>query len=32
MVWVLTLAGSIDDVLTRTLVRKQSDIKSLEPV
>jgi SWI/SNF-related matrix-associated actin-dependent regulator 1 of chromatin subfamily A len=32
MVWVLTLAGSIDDALTRTLVRKQSDIKSLEPV
>ena len=31
MVWVLTLAGSIDDSLTRTLVRKQSDIKSLEP-
>ena len=32
MVWVLTLAGSIDDSLTRTLVRKQLDIKSLEPV
>lgn len=31
MVWVLTLAGSIDDALTRTLIRKQSDIKSLEP-
>ena len=31
MVWVLTLAGSIDDSLTRTLVRKQLDIKSLEP-
>lgn len=32
MVWVLTLAGSIDDALTRTLIRKQADIKSLEPV
>jgi len=32
MVWVLTLAGSIDDSLTRTLIRKQADIKSLEPV
>jgi SNF2 family DNA or RNA helicase len=31
MVWVLTLAGSIDDALTRTLVRKQVDIRSLEP-
>jgi SNF2 family DNA or RNA helicase len=31
MVWVLTLAGSIDDSLTRTLIRKQIDIKSLEP-
>ena len=32
MVWVLTLAGSIDDSLTRTLVRKtKDDIKSLEP-
>jgi SNF2 family DNA or RNA helicase len=31
MVWVLTLAGSIDDSLTRTLVRKAADIKSLEP-
>jgi superfamily II DNA or RNA helicase len=31
MVWVLTLAGSIDDALTRTLIRKQLDIKSLEP-
>ena len=30
MVWVLTLAGSIDDSLTRTLVRKAVDIKSLE--
>jgi len=30
-VWVLTLAGSIDDALTRTLVRKQADIESLEP-
>jgi SNF2 family DNA or RNA helicase len=32
MVWVLTLAGSIDDALTRTLIRKQLDIESLEPV
>ena len=31
MVWVLTLAGSIDDALTRTLIRKQLDIESLEP-
>ena len=31
-VWLLTLSGSIDDSLTRTLVRKQADIKSLEPV
>jgi SNF2 family DNA or RNA helicase len=31
MVWVLTLAGSIDDALARTLVRKQADIQSLEP-
>ena len=31
MVWVLTLASSIDDALARTLIRKQSDIKSLEP-
>jgi len=31
MVWVLTLAGSIDDSLTRTLIRKTADIKSLEP-
>ena len=31
MVWVLTLAGSIDDALTRTLVRKAADIESLEP-
>jgi SNF2 family DNA or RNA helicase len=30
MVWMLTLAGSIDDSLTRTLFRKQSEIKSLE--
>ena len=32
MVWVLTLAGSIDDALTRTLVRKAHDIEVLEPV
>ena len=32
MVWVLTLAGSIDDALTRTLVRKAKDIEALEPV
>jgi SNF2 family DNA or RNA helicase len=31
MVWVLTLAGSIDESLTRTLLRKQVDIQSLEP-
>jgi SNF2 family DNA or RNA helicase len=31
MAWVLTLAGSIDDALARTLVRKQADIQSLEP-
>ena len=30
--WVLTLAGSIDDSLARTLIRKQIDIQSLEPV
>ena len=32
MVWVLTLAGSIDDALARTLIRKTKDIESLEPV
>ena len=32
MVWVLTLAGSIDDALTRTLIRKTKDIEALEPV
>src|SRR4029077_66657 len=32
MVWALTLAGSIDDALTRTLIRKTADIQSLEPV
>jgi SNF2 family DNA or RNA helicase len=31
MVWALTLAGSIDDALTRTLVRKAADIAMLEP-
>ena len=31
MVWVLTLAGSIDDSLTRTLIRKAKDIEALEP-
>ena len=31
MVWVLTLAGSIDDSLARTLVRKAADIEALEP-
>jgi SNF2 family DNA or RNA helicase len=31
MVWVLTLAGSIDDSLTRTLIRKAKDIETLEP-
>ena len=31
MVWVLTLAGSIDDALTRTLIRKTKDIEALEP-
>jgi SNF2 family DNA or RNA helicase len=31
-VWVLTLAGSIDDALTRTLIRKARDIEALEPV
>ena len=32
MVWILTLAGSIDDVIARTLVRKTRDIETLEPV
>jgi SWI/SNF-related matrix-associated actin-dependent regulator of chromatin subfamily A-like protein 1 len=32
MVWLLTLSGSIDDALTRTLVRKTKDIETLEPV
>lgn len=32
MCWVLTLSGSIDDALTRTLIRKTKDIESLEPV
>ena len=31
MVWVLTLAGSIDEALTRTLIRKTRDIEALEP-
>jgi SNF2 family DNA or RNA helicase len=31
MVWVVTLAGSIDDALSRTLVRKARDIEALEP-
>jgi SNF2 family DNA or RNA helicase len=31
MVWVVTLAGSIDDSLSRTLVRKARDIEALEP-
>ena len=30
-VWVLTLAGSIDDSLARTLIRKAKDIEALEP-
>jgi SWI/SNF-related matrix-associated actin-dependent regulator 1 of chromatin subfamily A len=32
MVWIVTLAGSIDDALSRTLVRKTRDIEALEPV
>jgi SWI/SNF-related matrix-associated actin-dependent regulator 1 of chromatin subfamily A len=32
MVWLLTLSGSIDDALTRTLARKTKDIEMLEPV
>ena len=32
MCWILTLSGSIDDALTRTLVKKTGDIKLLEPV
>jgi SNF2 family DNA or RNA helicase len=31
MVWLVTLAGSIDDALARTLVRKSRDIAMLEP-
>ena len=31
-VWLLTLSGSIDDALTRTLARKTRDIETLEPV
>ena len=31
MVWLVTLAGSIDDALTRTLIRKTKDIEALEP-
>jgi SNF2 family DNA or RNA helicase len=31
MVWLVTLAGSIDDALTRTLARKTRDIEALEP-
>lgn len=32
MCWILTLSGSIDDALTRTLVKKTGDIKLLEPI
>ena len=32
MVWLLTLSGSIDDSLTRTLARKTRDIEMLEPI
>lgn len=31
-VWILTLAGSVDDALSRTLLRKARDIEMLEPV
>ena len=32
MVWILTLAGSVDDAIARTLARKAHDIELLEPV
>ena len=32
MCWILTLSGSIDDAITRTLAKKTGDIETLEPV
>jgi superfamily II DNA or RNA helicase len=32
MCWILTLSGSVDDALTRTLIKKTGDIETLEPV